>query len=364
MTDTTQTGVSQTPVAESNAFADDQRAFDGLADQGILGDAPLDPRERRQDERTDERPDPRAADEQGATQGNEGEQTPPEGEEAQGEQYASLEEYFQKANVDFEAIRALPVTVKIDGQTKAVPLADVLKSYQLEGHVNNKSMQLSEAQRAFEAERQQAQAFVQSQFQAAQQLGQLAQQQLLGEYQAINWDQLRIADPAQWAVKQMDFQQRQAQIQNHLQQTQAALTQSQQQAQQQMQQQLAANLPKEQEKLIQYRPEWTDQIKFSADRTAAVSAGRKLGFSDAEISQWANWDSRFLIALDKIARFDALQAAAPEAAKRVRAAPPMARPGVRTNRNPAQATRQQARDRFVANPRDEDAGAAFFDTLI
>ncbi len=372
--DTTQTGVSQTAIADGNDVATgDDSAFDTLADRGLLsregddqgqdaGGQPPPKRKPQQQARQGEQTNDQAQGEQ-----TEGDQTQVEGEgdrEDGGDEYNSLEEYFQKQNVDFESIRTLPVTVKIDGQTKAVPLAEVLKSYQLEGHVNNKSMQLSEQQKAFETQRQEAQQFVVSQIQAAQSLGQLAQQQLLGEYRSINWDALRAADPAQWAAKQMEFNNRNAQIQNHMQQVQQQLTVTQQQAQEQMQQQLLARLPAEQEKLMQYRPEWTDTNKFEADRTAAVKAGRSLGFNDAEISQWANWDSRFIIALDKIARFDALQAARPEAAKRVRAAPQMAQPGTRVNRNPAQVQRTQSRERFQANPRDEDAGAAFFDTLI
>jgi hypothetical protein len=167
-----------------------------------------------------------------------------------------------------------------------------------------------------------------------------------------------------WAAKQQEFGQRQAAINNHIAQAQQLYTQSQQQAEQTLMQQRLANLPAEQEKLISYRSEWADPTKFEADRTKAVQAGRSLGFTDAEITQWANWDSRFLIAMDKIARFDALQAAAPEAAKRVRAAPPMAKPGTRAIRSPAQANRQAVRERFQANPRDEEAAAAMFDQFI
>jgi hypothetical protein len=284
--------------------------------------------------------------------------------EGEGPQYTSLEDYFAKANVNFDDIRSLPVTVKIDGQTKAVPFADVLKSYQLEGHVNNKSQALSEQQRQFEAERIAAQGFVQTQIQQAHSLGKLAAEQLLSEYNRIDWNGLRQADPGMWAAKQQEFGQRQAAINNHIAQAQQLYTQSQQQAEQTLMQQRLANLPAEQEKLISYRSEWADPTKFEADRTKAVQAGRSLGFTDAEITQWANWDSRFLIAMDKIARFDALQAAAPEAAKRVRAAPPMAKPGTRAIRSPAQANRQAVRERFQANPRDEEAAAAMFDQFI
>jgi hypothetical protein len=65
--------------------------------------------------------------------------------------------------------------------------------------------------------------------------------------------------------------------------------------------------------------------------------------------------------LHDAARYQALQAATPQALKQVRQAPPQAAPGSRTQANPDAARRQAAIDRFNRNPTDIDAQAAMFD---
>lgn len=272
-------------------------------------------------------------------------------------EYDSLEDFLTKSNLDADAFRSLPVTVKIDGETKSVPLADVLKSYQLEGHVNNKSIALSEQQKAFEAERAQAANYLRAQVQTAQNLGQMAQQQLLAEYQSINWDALKGVDPGVWTQKMIEFQQRQGQINQHLQQVE----QLQAQETQRTEQERLAQLPKEREILIGKKPEWADSQQYKSDQTAMSSYAKTLGFSDAELGNV--FDHRFMMVLHDAARYAALQAAKPEAVKKVRAAPQMAKPGVRVNRSPAQSQALAARQRFNDNPRDEDAQAAWFEHL-
>jgi hypothetical protein len=282
----------------------------------------------------------------------------PEAEEPEAPQYNSLDEYLAQAKLDPQAFQSLPVTVKIDGETQQVPLADVIKSYQLEGHVQKKSQEIANQQRQFEQERDAAINLYRQQLTNAQTLGQLAQQQLMGEFNQINWAQLRQSDPVQWTALQMEFNNRSAAINQHLRDVAAA-----QEAQsQELQKQQAALLPKEREKMLEARPEWRDPAKFEADRKVMASYAKNLGFNDAELSSLA--DHRYMQVLHDAAQFRALQAANPETLKRVRAAPQMARPGTRTQRDPKVIAKQQAMERFTKNPRDLDAQSAFFETLV
>lgn len=348
---TTQSGVSQSLPQNSQ---EDQ--FQGLFDAGAFepttkpAEPPEEPRARQ------ETPAEIAAREQPQEQ-----EQAKEGEQAETEeepQWASLDEYLTHAKLDPQAFQSLPVTVKIDGEARQVPLADVIKSYQLEGHVNNKSIELSNAQKQFETEREAAVQLYRQQLGQAQTLGQLAQQQLMGEFNQINWSQLRQTDPVQWTALQLEFQNRSAAINQHLNEVAAA-----QQAQaQQLQQQQAALLPKERDKMLERVPEWRDQAKFDADRKSMSAYAKQLGFSDAELA--SVFDHRYMTVLHDAAQFRALQAANPETLKRVRAAPQMARPGTRTNRNPQSVAKQQALERFAKNPRDQDAQAAAFEHLM
>lgn len=348
MPDTTQSGVSQVssaPASDDSLTTEDD--FQGLFDNGAFeAEKP-----ELEGQQTDETPPAEG----------EGDETAPVVDETkpkEGEvEFDSLEDFLTKSNLDADAFRSLPVTVKIDGETKLVPLSDVLKSYQLEGHVNNKSIALSEQQKAFEAERAQAANYLRAQVQQAQNLGQMAQQQLLAEYQSINWDAIKQADPAVWTQKMIEFQQRQGQINQHL----AQVEQLQAQEQQKAEQDRLSQLPKERDFLLEKKPEWADGQKFKTDQTAIATYARTIGFKDAELGNI--FDHRFMMVLHDAARYAALQAAKPEAVKKVRAAPQMAKPGVRVNRSPGQAQALAAKQRFTANPRDEDAQAAYFETL-
>jgi hypothetical protein len=346
--ETTQTGVSQPAIAQTASTED---GFQSLFEKGAFEPEKPKAAESGVEARTEA---PAAA----AAEPTVEETAAPEtGTEEQGEEYTSLDEFLSKNQIDADGFRSIPVSVKIDGETKLVPLQDVLKSYQLEGHVNNKSIELSNQQRAFEAERTQAQAVYNQQLQHAQTLGARAYQQLMGEYASINWDQLRVTDPIQWAVSNQEFQQRNAAIQQHLQQ----VAQAQQAETQRVDQERQKALPVEREKMLTARQEWRDETKFKAAREQIISQGKTLGFSDAELG--AITDHRYMLALDKAARYDALQAKAPEAVRRVRAAPLMAKPGVRTNRDPQTVVKQQAIARLNKAPRDIDAQAAYFETL-
>src|SRR5579863_8416559 len=90
--------------------------------------------------------------------------------------YASLNDLLAAHKIDPESVMGLHVTTKIDGVETQVPLADVLKSYQLEGHVNNKSIEISAQKAQFEQERQAARTLFQQQIQQNNARGNLAMQ--------------------------------------------------------------------------------------------------------------------------------------------------------------------------------------------
>ena len=214
------------PVSETTGLSDDVSAAaraQALYDAGAF--APTDEQGR------DLPPEQIAEMERRAQGGQQAEAAPaqqqaPQGDQQQqapqdeGPEYQDLTDYLTKSQIEPDSFYKMPVTVKVDGQTKNVPLAEVIKSYQLEGHVNNKSIALAEQQRNFEAQRQQAMQTWGAQIKQAQTLGQLAHQQLLGEYQSIDWNKLRMEDPTRWAVANQEFNNRAAAIQQHLQQVQ------------------------------------------------------------------------------------------------------------------------------------------------
>ncbi|MBB5509571.1 hypothetical protein [Paraburkholderia atlantica] len=341
-----------TPVLEGAAgqeaafqsFWDASEAAERPREEGQQQDAPTDRQEGAQDEAA-------RAEGQDNAETAEGQ----EGADNETPAYASLNELLAAHKIDPESVMGLHVTAKIDGKEMQVPFSDVLKSYQLEGHVNNKSIELSNQRTQFEQERNQARAIVQQQIQQNTALGNLAMQTLTHEYQRVDWNALRANNPAEYAALNAEFQQRHGQIQNYI----AAVQQAAQDAEREQQESMRQALAGEQEKLMNAVPEWRNAETFTKDREAMSQYARSLGFQDAELNQI--FDHRYMRVLHDAARYQALQASKPQALKQVRQAPPMAKPGSRVDSNPNAAKRQQVMDRLSRNPRDQDAQAAAFD---
>lgn len=281
----------------------------------------------------------------------------PAPEAADEPEYLNLEDYLTKSNLDRESFYDLPARVKVDGKESDIPLKDILKSYQLEQHVQQKSISLSEKQRAWEAEQTSIKAALKQSLDDAQTLGTLAHQQLLSEFQGIDWNKLRIENPTEWAVRNTEFNQRANAIQNHL----AQVKQKQDQLSAEQQKTQGETLARERDKMYDARPEWRDEKVFKSAREEMSTYARHLGFTDAELG--GIYDHRYMQVLHDAARYAALQAKAPEVAKRVRTAPKTASPGARTTRDPNAVAAQQAKERFLKNPKDIDAQTAYFERL-
>jgi hypothetical protein len=275
----------------------------------------------------------------------------------EGPEYADLNDYLTKSQIDPESFMQMPVSVKVDGKTGLVSMADLVRSYQTDSHVTQKSQAIAEQQRAFEAERTRITQGLQQNLQTVTSLVTLAHQELLRDYQGIDWNRLQAEDPIRWSVLDRQFQNRNAAIQQAMQQT-ALQYQQQQQTQTQ---ELAQRLPQEREKMIERIPQWRDAKQFDADRAVMAQSAQEMGFTPAEISQIH--DHRYMVALHFASQFLKLQAKTPQALKKVRAAPQMANPGARITRDPNQVARTQAKANFMKHRRDPDAQAAYFETL-
>lgn len=269
--------------------------------------------------------------------------------------YQSLDDLLAAHKIDPQSVRSLNLATKIDGVDGTATLADLLESYQLKGHVNNKSIQLANERSAWENERAQHMQALQAQFKQNQDLGNVAMQMLTHEYQRVDWNALRAQNPAEFAALQAEFQQRQGQIQNYI----SVLNQQAQQQQYEQQQNMQKMLAQEHERLMNAVPEWRTPETFKQDKEVMTKYAQSLGFKDAELAQI--YDHRYMRILHDAARYQALQASSPEALKKVRQAPPMAAPGSRQDVNPSEVGRKQVLDRLNRNPRDEDAQAAAFD---
>lgn len=271
-------------------------------------------------------------------------------------EYVNLDDYLQKAGLERDSFLTLPVRV---GEAD-LPLADVLKRAEAHQDYSTQSNALAERQKAWDAEQAQQKSLWDQRLKAAETLGNLAYQDLVREYQSINWDQLSQQDPGRWAVLNTQFQQRVANIQAALQQIEG----QHQEAVKQQQAQFQQNLTTEREKLFKVIPEWRDKDKFNAARDRMTGYAKDLGFSDQEVASIS--DHRYLRVLHEASQWRQLQAQSVKALKQVRAAPQISNPGARVQRDPNVTAYTQAKDAFMktrGRHQDQSVQVAAFDQL-
>lgn len=246
-------------------------------------------------------------------------------------------------------------TVKIDGTDVEVTLDELRNGYQRQADYTRKTMEISEARKAAEAEinqaRQERQLYAQQLQQYQQQLG-----QALGEQQNINWQQLLEADPVEYMRQKHLFEQRQA--------TMFQTQQEQQRIWQQQQAEQASHIQKfvneQQEALLAKLPDWKDEAKAKAEKEAIKSFLKANAFNDDEIGSVV--DHRMILIAREAMQYRNLMEKAKAASKKVQALPAkVERPGVTESGNVDK--RSSAFQRLAKTGRVEDAAAAFANLL-
>ena len=222
---------------------------------------------------------------------------------------------------------------KVDGEEGSAKLNDLIKSHQLEGHLNKQNMEVIEAKKQLEAERQN---FSQNAIAKTQQLEDsltLAQNQLNHEFQSIDWNALEQTDSSQYTLMRQKFNDRQAQIQQG-----AQVLGEQRQAQQS--EQLAhfgERLQGEKQQMLTAIPEWQTQEGFEKGRSDLRGGlNKSYGFSTDELDgvfvrgeSFSGIDHRLILMARDALAYRKLQEGKPAMQKKVKSAPKVAKAGVK-----------------------------------
>ncbi|WP_218568836.1 hypothetical protein [Pseudomonas sp. BGI-2] len=226
-----------------------------------------------------------------------------------------------------------------------------MNGYQRQSDYTKKTMEASEQRKNADAAVQQAQQERQEyhsklERMAAQLEGALEQQS------QIDWNALIESDPVEYLKQQQLFQQRQALYQQNTQERQKLAQQFQTEQAQAHQSYLA----KQQEDLLAKLPDWKDDAKAKAEKTAISEFLQKQGFEAEDISSIA--DHRHVLVARKAMLYDQIMANAKLQAKKVQEAPQrVVKPGVGESRHID--GRSAASKRLEKTGRVEDAAAVF-----
>ena len=176
------------------------------------------------------------------------------------------------------------VKMKVSGEEKQVTLTEAISGAQYRAANDQKSQKLSEERRTFETERQTvAEAFI-GRLQQVQGLGQMLEQQLLSEYNNVDWQALKVTDPATFVIKQQEFGQRQQELQQAGQMVGQQMLQNQQQMEEREKAERAEILASERVAMVESVPAWEDAEVMKKDLASMVEYGQSLGFSEDDLS--------------------------------------------------------------------------------
>jgi hypothetical protein len=226
-----------------------------------------------------------------------------------------------EAMLDLDEDGTVKFKTKIDGQDGAAKLADFIKTYQIQGHAENKAREVARQEEAMRARQQEAEQQFAQQLQYAQGLANVAANQLMREFQSVDCVTLESTEPGQAALLRQKFQERQAELRgvfDHIQQQTAQQEAARTQERQKFLQAEAARLPE----LI---PEWKDEAVATKEQREIREWALKQGFQAQEID--AVERASHLAVLRKAMQFDKLQQAKPAIENKVRNAPVLVKPG-------------------------------------
>lgn len=239
----------------------------------------------------------------------------PEQEQAQAEEpdeeveeisVSSLNDLAEALGVDVADLYKVPIPINTPDGRKEISLGEWKDSVQAAESLKSERAKLAEMTQQRQQELQRFSNEVNTGLQQVGALIQMAESELVRDYQAINWQELRQYDPAEFSAKQTEFAQRQGQIQ---QAKQAALMNA-QAAQQKQFEMLEAALPEQAKKMLELVPEWADDNTAQVEKPKVADFLIASGFAPEEI-RTSLYDARAMALAYKAWKYDQLKQSKP-----------------------------------------------------
>jgi len=251
-------------------------------------------------------------------------------------------------------------TVRVNGEDVDVTLEEALKGYQREADYTRKTQELAQARKAFEAEQQEFEAVrtETSQLRDAygQTLQQLEQQMTNDLGQEPDWDQAyQNLDAKEYARLVQNWQTRKENLQK-VQVERARVAKEQAREHEKIMRQ---HLAHQSDLMLQKLPQWKDEKVRNSERAELIAHAKTLGYTDDEIANAA--DHRAIVALYDSWQLSKINASTPEAKRKVRNAPKMAKAGVPRSKNEVASRR---REKLRKRHAEEGSIASAVDLLL
>lgn len=195
--------------------------------------------------------------------------------------FQTLAEVAEAADMSLDDfISTVKMTTKVNGEETEKSIADIVKGYQLESDFTRKNQDFVEEQKQFKESQEAAQAEIKLHMQKAGHAFQMAQNQLTSEFNSIDWNGLQSTDPTQYMLKRQQFGERQAQINQQIEQATAQAQQFTNQQAEIAETNRTENINKQAELLVKAIPEWSDSKVRQADEAKITDFLTARGFTN------------------------------------------------------------------------------------
>lgn len=275
-------------------------------------------------------------------------------------QFSNLTELLEAAGLDSDKGYELELPVKIDGKEGTAKLRDLLKSYQLDGHINQRLAAVDTDRKALLAEREKFNGERADKLLRLDAGVKTLERALAGEFAAVNWEKLAAEDPAAYNASLVQFQQRN----QHLQDIARSIQTEQAEHQAQLQEAMRAYLDEQRTMLQAKIPEWSDESRRVKDKAEIASVLKDAYGITAEEFE-AITDHRHALVVRDAWNWQKLQKSKPATLNKVKAAPKLLKPGSPQSKASQDAARiNRARETYRKTGRTSDGAAALKNILF
>ena len=269
---------------------------------------------------------------------------------------SSLEELAEAMEVDQDDLKSIQISTKVDGKEGRATLAEVIKNYQLNKSLTEKSEKFAQERKAFEEKVEKREQEIQQKLEDAESVTKLLEDQLKEEIGSIDWNQLRADNPAQYAVVKQDYMEKIGEIESKKQKIVKDREAAQKESMEKYQEKMKEVVQYNNDQLLKVDPKLADD-KYRAKEMQELSTYLKgSNLTDEEINSVI--DYRMITFMRKAKAFDEMQTKANPAKAKAKKKPKFVKPGTqKTSAAKAASATEKEIARFKKSGSVEDAAS-------
>lgn len=278
--------------------------------------------------------------------------------EEEGEPISSFSELVEHNEWDPEWAQSLKVGVKVDGEQSEVPLSDLISNYQMDQAADKRLEDAKQKAKSLMEETSERQKAAEERFATAGTLIESVEKMINEESSSVNWAKLREDDPAEYAAKKADLEEKREKVERMKREAVEAYRKGVSDYQAQTEEQKQQKLQEERAKLIERVPEWADEKVAAKEQPKVLQFLQNSGFSGEELNAIAS-DHRAVILARNAMLYDETKSKTDAAKKKVAKIPKVMKGGTPKPKETAQRQKiERVQKRFKKN-RDLDSAMAY-----